>query len=290
MAATSHLEFYTQGAFAPYVVDRKLIASAPAAMLEIAQPAGDFPDPPLPELIVIQDKGAMRATCDFGAGRFQFAPGCITLVPTQSATKITVEMPHRFRTLAICATRLDKWFEDAVGANRPPDLGRLHASGFRSVLIDQLMDRLWIDAGADGLGTSLLVDAALLTLWSELLRQAQATVVCPRGGLAPWQVRRSTEYLNANAAKSISLEQLASQVSLSPFHFARAFKQTIGVPPHNYQLSLRIARAKALLETSDASVTEIAFDVGYASSQALARLFHSHVGVSPSDYRRKHRQ
>ncbi|NJS15771.1 MAG: helix-turn-helix transcriptional regulator, partial [Sphingopyxis sp.] len=82
----------------------------------------------------------------------------------------------------------------------------------------------------------------------------------------------------------------ASLAGLSPFHFARAFKQTIGVPPHRYQLNARIAKAKALLEVSDATVTTIAFEVGYESSQALARVFRREVGISPSNYRRQYRQ
>lgn len=137
MAAASHLEFYTNGVVAPYVGDRRLIASAPAAMLKISQPADDFPDPALPELIIIQDKGAMHASCDFGAGRFPFTPGSTTIVAPMCATKIGVNMPHRFRTLAISRTRLNRWFEDAPCNNKACDLGRLHASGFRNVLIDQ---------------------------------------------------------------------------------------------------------------------------------------------------------
>jgi AraC family transcriptional regulator len=128
----------------------------------------------------------------------------------------------------------------------------------------------------------------VLTLWGELLRQARNPVPKSiRGGLAPWQVRRCEEYLNAHANTNVGLEHLASLVGLSPFHFARAFKQSTGVPPHQYLLSVRIEKAKALLSTTDANVTTIAFEVGYESSQALARLFRREVGLSPSDYRRQ---
>lgn len=290
MEYNSHLDFYSRGDFAPYVRDRRLIASAPADMLEIAQPAGDFPDPPLPELLIIQDKGAMRAHCDFGAGRFQFSPGCITIVPCLSATKITVDNPHLFRTLAIPLGRLNSWFEDCRPMDGPADLARLHASGFRNMLVDHLMDRLWETAADNEIDSTLLVDAALLTLWAELLREARTPLrLIARGGLAPWQVRRCTDYLNDHASENIGLESLAALVGLSPYHFARAFKHSTGLPPHQYQLNLRVAQAKALLERTDILVTEIAFDVGYESSQALARLFRREVGMSPSDYRRMHR-
>jgi AraC family transcriptional regulator len=138
-----------------------------------------------------------------------------------------------------------------------------------------------------GSASSLFVDAALLTLWRELLREAQAPRPGPaRGGLAPWQARRCTEYLQDHIDENVGLEQLAAIIGLSPFHFARAFRQSTGMPPHRYQLTLRMTQARRMLATTDASVTEIAFAVGYQSSQALARLFRSEMGVSPSDYRR----
>ena len=53
-----------------------------------------------------------------------------------------------------------------------------------------------------------------------------------RGGLAPWQVRRTTEYLRDNLARDVTLSELAAVAKLSPFHFARAFKASLGMPPH----------------------------------------------------------
>jgi AraC family transcriptional regulator len=256
-------------------------------MLDIAQPAGDFPDPPVPELTLINVRSRARTTCDLGAGRFRCPTGYSAVIPPMTYADITVDNPHRIRTLSVAPARLAAWSESGHGPNASGDLGPLHARGFSSTLIDQIVDRIWEasdDAGAAG---TLFVDAALLLLWRELLREAQTPLpVLARGGLAPWQVRRCTDYLNDHACENVGLEELAALVGLSPFHFARAFKHSTGVPP---QLSLRIKLAKTLLELTERPVTEIAFDVGYESSQALARLFRREVGLSPSDYRRTHR-
>jgi AraC family transcriptional regulator len=94
------------------------------------------------------------------------------------------------------------------------------------------------------------------------------------------------EKLDAMWADDLSLGELASTVNLSPFHFARGFKQSTGVSPHRYQLKLRLDRARDLLTRTALPVTEIALCVGYGSSQAFARVFHQELGVTPSEYRR----
>jgi len=288
-APASYFDHYTKGTFAPYVTERQLVSESGVWMFDIVQPAGAFPDPPVPEFVLQRDMRGVHATVDFGAGRFRMRPDerSMVIAPPMIASDIVVHSPHHIRVIAIPTVKLRDW---SAGENQDagaPDLGRLHSTGFKNVLIEQLLDRLWAEA-AEGEETSLLqTEAVLLTLWSELLRQARKPLgPVTRGGLAPWQARRCIEYLHDHASDDVGLEQLAALVGLSPFHFARAFKQTTGVPPHRYQLNVRIEKAKALLEMTDAPVTEIAFEVGYESSQALARLFRREVGASPSDYRR----
>jgi AraC family transcriptional regulator len=87
-------------------------------------------------------------------------------------------------------------------------------------------------------------------------------------------------------SEDISLDELAAEARLSPFHFARMFKESVGLPPRVYLTRLRLERACELLETTDLPVTEIAFEVGYSSNQVLARLFVKHRHMTPSDYRR----
>jgi AraC-like DNA-binding protein len=153
----------------------------------------------------------------------------------------------------------------------------------------QLAAILLRETGGDTIPSQLWWDSYAVLLAHQLQTAEPMLVDFIRGGLAPWQVRRCTEYLSVHMSDNVGLDDLSALVDLSPFHFARAFKQSTGVPPHRYQVGLRIARAKVLLEATDAPVTQIAFDVGYESSQALARLFRREVGLSPSDYRRAKR-
>jgi len=123
----------------------------------------------------------------------------------------------------------------------------------------------------------------LLLLAGEARQQGEA-----RGGLAPWQARRTAAYLAANIERRVPLEELAAIARLSPFHFARAFARTMGVPPYRYQQRLRIARAAELLAGSDMRIIEIALAVGYETPQALARVFVQQHGMTPSEWRRRH--
>jgi AraC-like DNA-binding protein len=109
-----------------------------------------------------------------------------------------------------------------------------------------------------------------------------------RGGLAPWQAKRTTEYLANNLERRVTLEELAGIARLSPFHFARAFSRTVGVPPYRYQQKLRMERACELLARTDMRIIDVALAVGYESPQALARVFTHTYGMAPSHWRRRH--
>jgi len=87
------------------------------------------------------------------------------------------------------------------------------------------------------------------------------------------------------AMHEVSLAELAASVNLSPFHFARAFKRSTGLPPHRFQQRLRMESARELLRTTQLSVTDIALRVGYGSSQALARAFRRDAGATPAEFR-----
>jgi AraC-like DNA-binding protein len=83
----------------------------------------------------------------------------------------------------------------------------------------------------------------------------------------------------------LSLDDLAEMAGLSTYHFARVFRSVAGIPPVEYQTALRFVRAKELLLTSDASVTDICFEVGYGSLGTFSRRFKQMVGLTPADFR-----
>jgi AraC family transcriptional regulator len=100
--------------------------------------------------------------------------------------------------------------------------------------------------------------------------------------------RRAVEaalWIEAHARDPIDLEAAAGEAGLSPFHFLRLFRRVLGVTPHQYLIRSRLRRAARLLAEDAHSITEIAYDVGFADLSNFVRSFHRAAGVSPRRFR-----
>jgi AraC family transcriptional regulator len=109
-----------------------------------------------------------------------------------------------------------------------------------------------------------------------------------RGGLAAWQQRTLINYIEEHLAEQTPLATLAQLVRLSPYYFCRAFKHSLGMPPHRYHSNRRIEHAKILLAKmiTTSSVTEVGLRVGFCETSAFTAAFRKATGLTPSAYRR----
>jgi AraC family transcriptional regulator len=125
------------------------------------------------------------------------------------------------------------------------------------------------------------------TLRSSPLSDQQedpATPVC-LGTLPSSRLRRVTEYIQQNLAEDLTLAALAAVVYMSPYHFARLFKGSTGVPPHRFVIRQRIARARAILVTSELSIAQISRVVGFRTPSHFTTVFRHATGTTPKGYR-----
>ena len=181
----------------------------------------------------------------------QFALGCISLLDRE---------PRELQLREIT-------FQDDEPQNR-----RFH----------QLLGMNWNEPGERLLTSSLasaLLDHAVLTQVG--LREGLQL----KGGLAAYQRRQLVDYIEHRLAEALSIGQLATQCALSEYHFARMFRQSFGVPPHQYLLSRRLARARDLLRNSTLALGDVALACGFASASHFANRFKQSLGSTPGEYR-----
>jgi AraC family transcriptional regulator len=134
------------------------------------------------------------------------------------------------------------------------------------------------------------VARALTIVHGEQISRSTAGAGVPRGGLAPWQVRRVTDHIEEHLAGTIRLEDLARLARLSHSHFCRAFKESLGHPAHAYVMRRRVQRSQRLMLTTSESLSQIAAQCGMADQAHFCKLFRRLVGESPNAWRRAHQR
>ncbi|ESW38795.1 helix-turn-helix domain-containing protein, partial [Pseudomonas taiwanensis] len=146
----------------------------------------------------------------------------------------------------------------------------------------QLITLDWDEPGERLLASSLaheIVDHALLNQVG--LRQGLRL----KGGLAPSLRRQLVDYIEAHLDQPITLGELALRCNLSEYHFARMFRASFGLPPHQYLLARRLHRACQLLRLGVMPLGEIALLCGFASASHFSNRFRQAVGATPGEYR-----
>jgi len=111
----------------------------------------------------------------------------------------------------------------------------------------------------------------------------------PPGG-ADEKVHKVMQFLDRNYDRRVSLNDAASLVALSPKYLSRLFKEKVGIGFNEYRLKARTEKAIQMLETTDFSIAEISYQMGYENPESFARLFAKVVGSTPTEYRAEARR
>lgn len=137
---------------------------------------------------------------------------------------------------------------------------------------------------AESLGLSLA--ARIIQRHSTAARSLKASSALSDWGTDDPRLRRVVDYMMANLEEPIGLDDLASVACLSPFHFARTFRDKAGTPPHRFLSVLRLEHAKTLLATSNRTLCDIALACQFSSQTNFTRAFRQATGVTPSEFRK----
>lgn len=286
--SSSFTQFYSQGYLAPFVN----IMKSPGGVLntiEALQPAGDVSRPALSEFTLYQFvEGGNHVIADLGGGRFTTSSekGGVFVAAPDFANSVVITSEHHIRALSFPLEHWEDLIDEASDGRFSLNCPQLYSGQFRQATMQAALRNLWALSDEEGAPSRLLARAAGCEILAEMCRLTGGAFSPAKGGLAPWAERRCLEFMHAKLAEDISLDELAAEARLSPFHFARMFKHSVGVPPRVYLTRIRVEKACELLEKTDMSITEIALEVGYSSNQVLARVFLKSMRVNPTDYRR----
>lgn len=167
-----------------------------------------------------------------------------------------------------------------------------HSCGVQDELINQIGLSVLSEMTSPTAAGRLLVETSSLLLAARLAHSHFETErIRPpaplRHRLDDGRLKRVLEYIEERLAEEITVSDLANVACLSPFHFARAFAATVGMPPHRYVSSRRLENAKKQIAARKASMSEIAFDCRFSSQSSFGRAFRRATGMTPAEYRRK---
>ncbi len=127
----------------------------------------------------------------------------------------------------------------------------------------------------------------LLTYELGRFKSQSRDVKAPQGGLTTRQVRMVIEYLENRLTDKTTIAELSALVDLSRFHFIRAFKKTVGMPPHQFVVHRRVERARELLHDPRMTVGEVATRTGFNSTTHFTKSFRRLTGTTPTMFRRE---
>lgn len=163
--------------------------------------------------------------------------------------------------------------------------------GFHDPLIEQIGRAVMLEMDEETPGSRLLVDSLKTTLAVHLLKNYsnvpnnKINLAAVKGGLNQKRLGKINDYIIGHIDNNITLEELAAEACLSPFHFCRSFKKTTGVAPHKYVLNLRLNLSKKLISNGNLSLTQIAFMTGFPTQASFTRAFKRTLGCTPGQYR-----
>ena len=221
-------------------------------------------------------------------GQHTVAPDGLTVIGPGEPH--TVDDPHdrrvsgSYRVLYVGSSRMTGAASEL--ADRPTSVPHFAELALSDPLL--LRTFLALHTSIEGSASVLERDTRLMSFLGALLHRHAAARQPARTPRAHRAVALARDFLADHQGENVSLAQLGQVASLSPTHLAKAFRREYGMPPHAYQLQLRLQRAKRLL-LQGTSVERTAQDSGFVDPSHLTRHFTRQVGIAPGRYARHRR-
>ena len=252
------------------------------------QPAFELPEHTHSQhtLIIGMDNG-LKAEWSID-GQFkdlQYNRGDIFIVPAGASHRAYWKQESEGIMLALEPTNIVDAALDLINSDRVEIMPQFALTDLRML---QIVRWLLMELQAKQIGSSLYIESLTTMLKVHLLRNycaVKPNIPNYRGGLARHKLKRAIAFINENLDRDLKLIEIASLAAMSPYHFARMFKQSTGSTPYQYLVRQRLVKAKELLRHSNLAIADVGYEVGYKNPSHFAKVFRQHTKVSPKTYR-----
>ncbi|MEM9010257.1 MAG: AraC family transcriptional regulator [Pseudomonadota bacterium] len=294
-AAYDHYGAFYSDLYPGFESERRAVGSAQLTMLSVAQTSHQTSDPAIGQIVfrLVSQSGLSHSSVDCGAGRRTLSGrvGSFYLAPAHAVADWQAEGDHEVTLLAAPEAVVHRLMQGEAGGRSP--LASLYGQELIDGQVTGLMQRIWCEGRQGGPGAALTVDGLFLMLLGRLATLAAdgcsrdtAVTVAP---LDQTRLRRVLDYIDAHLGEALDIERLSTVACMSPHHFSRRFAEATGASPHRFVRARRIAAGQRRLVESDAPISAIAFDCGFANQSHFTSVFRAQIGVPPARYRSQHR-
>lgn len=215
----------------------------------------------------------------------QYGVGDIFIVPANAPHKAYWKQESEGLTISLEPERAIAAAIDSINSDRIEIIPQFATPDSKLL---QMAQWLLIELETKQMGSRLYVESITTALMVHLLRNyctVEPKIPEYSGGLAQYKLKRAISFIHDNLDSDLRLAEIANLCAMSPYHFARMFKQSTGLTPHQYLVKQRLDRAKELLRHTELAVADIGYQVGYKNPSHFARVFRKHTKLTPKAYR-----
>ena len=258
--------------------------------------AAEMAQPALSDNLLCMHLGGPKKVQRWNEGRMtahDIDLGALTILPADQVNRWLTTGPVDFAHVTLSQALLAQVAAEEFD-KEPSGCLLTDVVGVRDAYLEQLFRDLLRAVESREAGDRLYPESLLVVLATSLLSRHgrtaadqgfRSSALASKGGLAAWRLRRVVDYMQANLAADVPLDDIVAVTGLSRAQFFRAFHRSTGLSPHRYFLMLRLEHARALLDDTGLTVGEAAMSVGMREGAHFTARFKQRFGVAPKVYR-----